>query len=352
MRENPGIIMSNLPPIDDEQKLDEALTRPRPILIDFIKTVQSPLVILGAGGKMGPSLAVLARRAAEAAGKELEIVAASRFSDRDVCKWLDERGVRTLSLDLMERKSYNALPDSGNILYLVGLKFGTTQNPALTWATNTLIPAYTCERYPGAKIAALSSGNVYPLTPVHSKGSREADPLTPPGEYANSCVARERIFDYFSSRDSTRVALVRLSYAVDLRYGVLLDIARRVFQGEAVDLTMGFLNCIWQGDANEMILRCLSLARSPAYPINLTGTERLSVRQVAEQFARRMGKEALFQRKEADTALLSNTSRLVQALGAPPTPAERMMRWTADWVMSSGRTYNKPTHFQARDGKY
>jgi hypothetical protein len=344
--------MNDIPQVTNEQELEEILTRPRPALVDFIQTVQSPLVILGAGGKMGPSLAVLARRAAQAAGKELEIVAASRFSDQDACRRLEERGVRTLRLDLLERKSYEALPDSENIVYLVGLKFGTALKPSLTWATNTLAPAYTCERYAGAKIAALSSGNVYPLTPVNGRGSRENDPLTPLGEYANSCVARERIFDYFSTRNGSQAVLIRLSYAVDLRYGVLLDIARRVHHGEPVDVTMGFLNCIWQGDANEMILRALALARSPATPINLTGVEPVSVRQAALEFARWLDKKVIFQGREADTALLSNTSRLNQALGTPPTPLEWMIRWTADWVRSGGRNYDKPTHYQEREGKY
>jgi nucleoside-diphosphate-sugar epimerase len=338
--------------IANEQALDEILTRPRPVLIEYMSKIRSPLVILGAGGKMGPTLAGLAQRAAQAAGVDLEIVAASRFSNLASRAWLEARGVRTVSVNLFERDAYTALPDSENVLYLAGLKFGTTQNPVLTWATNTLLPALACERYLAARIAAVSSGNVYPLVPAGSEGCRENDPLTPLGEYANSCVARERIFEYFSTRNGTPVVLMRLSYALDLRYGVLLDIAQRVFRSEPVDVTMGVFNCLWQGDANEMLLRALALARSPAYALNLTGPVPLHVRAVALRFAQLMGKKALFLGQEAETALLSSTQRMIQSLGAPPTPPEQVLRWTAGWVMAGGRTYNKPTHFQARDGKY
>lgn len=338
--------------IASEEALDEILTRPRPVLSEFIQAIQSPLVVLGGGGKMGPTLAVLAYRAARAAGRPIEIVSASRFSDPQVRQWLEARGIHTLSLDLFDREAYASLPDSANVIYLVGLKFGTTQNPSQTWATNTLIPSLACERYPAAKIVAVSSGNVYPLCPVSSGGSRETDPLTPLGEYANSCVARERIFEYYSHKNGTPLVLARLSYALDLRYGVLLDIAQHVYAGDPVDLTMGAFNCIWQGDANEMILRALVLARVPPYPINLTGMAPVSVRAVARQFARLMGKEAIFLGEEADTALLSNTRRMVQLLGEPPTSLEQVIRWTAAWVMAGGRTYRKPTHFQTRNGKY
>lgn len=344
--------MSELEPILTEADLDEVMTRPRPVLVESIRAVQSPLVILGGGGKMGPTLALLARRAADAAGTGLEVVSVSRFSNENTRGWLEEHGVRTLSLDLMEQSAYRSLPDSANVLYLIGQKFGTTENPGATWATNTLPPAYTCQRYPGARIAALSSGNVYPLTSVSGSGSREEDALTPLGEYANSCVARERIFDYFAGKNGTPVALIRLSYAVDLRYGVLYDIARRVFSGAPVDLRTGHFNCIWQGDANETILRSLAYASTPTYSVNLTSTTWLSVRETAEQFGQWMEKPVHLEGSETGSAYLSNTDRLVKDFGAPATSLDSMMRWTADWVMAGGRSLNKPTHFETRDGKY
>lgn len=344
--------MSDYQPISSEEELDEVMTRPRPVLVEFMQKVQSPLLILGAGGKMGPTLAWLAKRAADAAGKALEIIAVSRFREAQARQWLEERGIRTLSLDLLEQASYRSLPDAENILYLVGLKFGTTGNPAMTWATNILAPVFTCERYPRARIAALSTGNVYPLTSVHGTGSEETDPLEPLGEYSNACVARERIFDYYAQKNGSPVALIRLSYAIDLRYGVLYDIGWKVFHGEPVDLGNGYFNCIWQGDANEMIIRSLRLASSPAYPLNLTGTSWHTVRQTALQFAEIFQKPVRFTGEESDSAFLSNTRRLKNTLGEPPTPFDRMVRWTADWIKAGGRSLNKPTHFETRDGKY
>jgi nucleoside-diphosphate-sugar epimerase len=338
--------------IETEEALDELLTRPRSCLVDFVKTLSSPLLILGAGGKMGPSLAVLCRRAADAAGHKLEIYAASRFSNPAIRPWLEARGVKTLECDLLERYKLNQLPDAENVIYLVGLKFGTSDNPSLTWAMNTLVPAHVAERYPAARIAALSSGNVYPLMPVHSGGSVESDALTPLGEYANACVGRERIFEFFSRQNGTPIVLVRLNYAVELRYGVLLDIARRVHAGQPVDVRTGHLNCIWQGDANEFIVRSLSLTNSPAAPLNLTGPAELSVAKLAFRFGELMGRMPRITGTEASTALLSNPARALARLGQPPTPLERILHWTTHWVMRGGRTLDKPTHFEVRDGNY
>ncbi|HVV73928.1 MAG TPA: NAD-dependent epimerase/dehydratase family protein, partial [Verrucomicrobiae bacterium] len=267
-----------------EAELDEFLTRPRRVLVDFIRNVPSPLLVLGAGGKMGPTLCVLAKRAAEAARKPLEVIAVSRFSDSHARRWLEERGVGTLSADLLQRRDVERLPDAANLIYLVGLKFGTQENPSLTWAVNTVVPAYVLERFPKARVAALSTGNVYPLASARSHGAGEATPLTPLGEYPNAAVARERVFEYFSRRNGTPVALLRLNYAVELRYGVLADIARNVFTRKPVDLGNGYFNCIWQGDANEMILRALDLARSPATVWNLTSPRSYSVRKIALSF--------------------------------------------------------------------
>jgi dTDP-4-dehydrorhamnose reductase len=350
--------MTPIPPSDlperisSIEQLDEIMTRPRPALIEFVKTLKSPLLLLGAAGKMGPSLAVLAQRAVEAAGCDLKIIAVSRFSDIKARQWLESRGIQTIPCDLLEREALKPLPDSENVVYLVGLKFGTQQNPSLTWAVNTLVPAHVMERFPGSRMVALSTGNVYPLSPASSAGSVETDPLTPLGEYCNAAVARERLFEYASRKHASPLALLRLNYATDLRYGVLLEIAQKVWASQPVDVTMGCLNCIWQGDANEMILRSLGLAQLPSAAFNLTGSARLSVRELALRFGGVMGRPVTIVGREADTALLSNSTRLFTALGEPPTPLETVLKWTAHWVMTGGTTLGKPTRFEVRDGKF
>ena len=338
--------------IATEPELEEILTRPSAPLIAAITSYSSPLLILGAGGKMGPTLAVLARRAAEAAGHSLDVVAASRFTDAASRQWLEARGVRTMSCDLIDASAVAALPDSGNILYLVGLKFGTAQNPSATWAMNTLVPARVCERHPHSRIVALSTGNVYPLSAVSRGGSVETDALTPLGEYANAAVARERIFEFHSRRNGTALALLRLFYAVELRYGVLADIARKVHVGDPISLGNGLFNCIWQGDANEMILRALPLAAAPPSVWNLCMPEVFSVRQVALRCGELLGCEPIFSGRESDTALLGNASPLCAAIGAPLTPLDILLRWTAHWVQHGGRDLARPTHFEVRDGAY
>lgn len=338
--------------INTDAELEEVLTRPRPVLLEFIRSVSSPLVILGAGGKMGPTLAVLAKRAAELAGHRLEVIAVSRFSDEAARNSLERQGVTTLSADLLEREQVERLPDSGNIVYLVGLKFGTKQNPGGTWAVNTLVPAHVAERYAESRIAALSTGNVYPLVPVESGGAPETHALTPLGEYANAAVARERIFEYFARKRGTRIALVRLSYALDLRYGVLVDIARKIHAGEPIDVTSGYFNCIWQADANEMILRSLALASNPPTAVNLTSPTIFSVREIAARFSELLGRPVKFAGTESATAFLSNTERMCAELGSPPAALETVIRWTAHWVQNGGRSLNKPTHFEVRNGAY
>ena len=336
----------------DECELDDWLARPRPVLGEFIRTVSSPLLILGAGGKMGPTLALLARRAAELAKHPLEIIAVSRFSDGASRRWLEERGILTLSADLLDREAVGRLPDAANLIYLVGLKFGTSENPSLTWAVNTLAPAHVAERYTKSRLVTLSTGNVYPLVPVSGGGAKEEQSLTPLGEYANAAIGRERLFEYFSRRDGLRIAQMRLSYAVEVRYGVLADIARKVAAGEPIDLTPGHFNCIWQGDANELILRALDLAASPPAVFNLTGPSILSIRTVATRFAELLGRPAHLVGTEADTALLSNTESLREKLGPVPTEIDDVIRLTAEWVNSGGSSLNKPTHFEVRDGVY
>ncbi len=338
--------------LSSETELDDALTRPSAALVEAIRSMESPLVVLGAGGKMGPTLCVLAKRAAAAASHRLDVVAVSRFSDPAACTWLEERGVRTVPCDVMDRDAVAALPDAAQVVYLVGMKFGTRQNPSLTWAVNTLVPAIAIERYAGSRIVALSTGNVYPFVDTGSHGATEETPLAPVGEYANACLGRERIYQYMSARMNTPLAVIRLNYAVELRYGVLIDLAQRIAAGEPVDVTMGYLNCIWQRDANDMVLRSFPLAGVPAVPVNLTGTETLSVRTLARRLAEQMEMPVAFTGNEAPTALLNDARATSELLGEPETPLDTMLTWTAHWVRSGGPTHGKPTHFQVRDGAF
>ena len=338
--------------IQTEEQLDELLTRPSAALVEFIKTLSSPLVVLGAGGKMGPTLAVLAKRAADAANHPLKVIAVSRFNDTRVQQWLESHGVETKSCDLLAEDSLKQLPETENVIYLVGLKFGTAQNPAATWAMNTIVPARVEERYPRARIVALSTGNVYPLSEVSRGGSVETDRLTPLGEYANAAVGRERIFEFYSRSHNTPVTLLRLFYAVELRYGVLVDIARKVHADEPVELVNGYFNCIWQGDANDAVLRALSRASSPPTVWNLCRAEIFSVRDVASRFGELLDRPPLFVGTEAPTALLGDASRLCAKLGSPLVSLETMLRWIAHWVEKGGRNLGRPTHFEVRDGNY
>lgn len=338
--------------IENEEALDIAQARPSPALISFVKSLSGPLVVLGAGGKMGPSLCVMAQRAAIEAGHQLKVIAVSRFTDVSKKRWLEERGVKVHPCDLFDPEAVAALPDAKNIIYLVGLKFGTQENPALTWAANALIPSFVARRYADARIVALSTGNVYPLSPVALGGVTEDAALTPIGEYANACVARERIFEFYTQVSPLKVVLIRLNYAVELRYGVLVDIARKVAASQPVDVTMGYLNCIWQRDANDMIVRALDLASKPAQALNLTGKEVLSVRRIALKMGALMGKAVTIIGEEADTALLSNATKAFDQLGAPETDLEQVYEWTARWVMAGNELLDKPTHFEVRDGSY
>jgi nucleoside-diphosphate-sugar epimerase len=339
--------------IQTQDELDLLLIRPSVQLLESIRKCGSPLVIIGAGGKLGPTLAVMARRAADAAGCTLGVVAVSRFNATAPARaWLEQRGVTTLGCDLLQADSMRQLPDSENVIYLAGQKFGTGKSPAATWAVNVVAPARVAERYPRARMVALSTANVYALSEVSSGGSVESDPLTPLGEYANSTVGRERILEFFSRRDGIALTMLRLCYAVELRYGVLLDIAQKVHGGMPIDLANGYFNCIWQGDANDLILRSLSLANCPPTTWNLCRPEVFSVRSVATQFGERLGRPPCFTGSENPNALLCNSRPLCQELGEPSTPLAPMLRWIADWVRRDGCTWGKPTGFEVRDGNY
>jgi hypothetical protein len=338
--------------IADESRLDSVHTTPSAALRDFIPQVSSPLIILGAGGKMGPTLAVLAKHAADLAGHPLEVIAVSRYSNDATRQWLENNGVQTLTADLVEPAEWGKLPDAENVIYLVGQKFGTEDNPGLTWAMNTLVPAAASGRYSQARIVALSTGCVYPMVAINSGGATEDTAPEPIGEYASACLARERLFEFHAAQNGTAMTLIRLNYAIDLRYGVLHDIAQKIWRSESIDLAMGHFNCIWQGDANERILRSIGLAANPPRLLNLTSPETLAVRAVAQRLGELLEREVQFTGTEAETAWLSNPAAAVDILGAPETSLETMLNWTAHWTKTEGRSHGKPTHFEVRDGKY
>ncbi len=335
-----------------EEELEERLSRPTRAVLDALAAAPGDVIVLGAGGKMGPSLTAMLARGVQELGDGRRITAVSRWSDAESATRLVRLGVKLVRGDLLEPASLAALPDAPNVVYLAGQKFGTRDAPHLTWMTNTVLAARAAERYRDARIVAFSTGNVYPLVPAAGGGSRETDALLPVGEYAMSCVGRERVFEDAAHRWGTRVALLRLNYAVDLRYGVLVDVAQRIAAGTPVDLSMGFVNCIWQGDANVAALRALPLASAPPFVRNVTGTERLSVRQVAQALGELLGRSPVLTGVEAPDALLSDTRRMRDCLGAPAVPEATLVAWVADWVGRGGRTLGKQTRFERRDGGF
>jgi nucleoside-diphosphate-sugar epimerase len=337
--------------IDTIETLDDLLSEPTPGLVDATRRSTGDLIVLGAGGKMGPTLARMARRAADAAGFTRRVIAVSRFQSPTVRDRLDAAGVHTIACDLLDEDAVMRLPDAADVVYMAGMKFGATGQAAFTWAENCLIPAFVCRRYASSRMVAFSTGNVYPLVPA-GQGSRETDPAGPAGEYAMSCLGRERMFEYFSSRGSTPITLLRLNYACELRYGVLVDLARRVWSGEPVDLTTGYFNVIWQGDANAMSLMALTCAAVPPQVLNVTGPEELRVRAVTEDLARRMGRPVTFTGVEAGDALLSDASRAFALFGKPCVEARQLIEWIAGWTMRGGDTLGKPTKFEVRDGRF
>lgn len=338
--------------ISSEHELEEVLSRPCEADKAAISEIEGDLLILGIGGKMGPSLARRARRAADEAGIKKRIIGVARFSTPGLEQQLEEWGIETRSADLMEPDQLAALPDVPNVIFMAGRKFGSTGNEPLTWAMNVHLPAMVAERYRSARIVAFSTGNVYPLVPVTSGGATESTPTEPVGEYAQSALGRERMFEYFSARYGTLVTLLRLNYAIDLRYGVLLDVGQKVFERRPVDLSMGQVNVVWQGDANSVCLRSFSLCSCPPTILNLTGPETVSVRWVARRFGEHFGIEPILEGAESDTALLNNASRCHRLFGYPSVTVEEMIEWIAHWVKMGGSTLRKPTHFETRDGKF
>ena len=338
-----------------EAALEEMLSRPHASTVDVFRTLPGDVIVLGAGGKMGPSLARMARRAATEADGTADrrrVLAVSRFPDAATATALEEAGVATIRCDLLDRTAVDSLPGAPNVVFMAGQKFGTGGAPAATWAMNTLVPAYCAHRYADARIVAFSTGNVYPLVPVTGPGARESDAPSPVGEYAASCLGRERMFEHASARSGTPVAIIRLNYAVDLRYGVLVDIATRVRAREPIDLTMGHVNVVWQGDANRVALESLARAAAPPYVLNVTGAAHLSVRSLAERFGAAFGVAPTFTGHEAPDALLSDTSRLAADFGALEVDTDTLTEWVAAWIASGGPLLGKPTKFERRDGRF
>lgn len=336
----------------NEIELEERLSRPLPATVDMFRRLKGDVLILGASGKMGPSLARMARRAMDEAGSRARVLAAARFSDQHTELYLNDHGVQTVRMDLLDRNAVNALPDAENIIFMAGHKFGTAGRPEQAWAMNTVVPVYVAERFAGARQVIFSTGCVYANQPADSAGSVEDDPLEPVGDYANSCVGRERVFTHFAHRLHSPLAVFRLNYAVDLRYGVLVDIAEKILNGQPVDVTMGYANVIWQGDANDRALRSLEHAALPPFVVNVTGPETLSVRELARTFGELLGSPAIVTGTEAPEALLSDAARSMDAFGPLSVDTDTLIRWVAQWLNAGRRTLGKPTQFERFDGRY
>ncbi|MCJ8009087.1 NAD-dependent epimerase/dehydratase family protein [Lederbergia wuyishanensis] len=333
-------------------ELEDFMSKPSTELIEEFAKLDGDIMILGVGGKMGPTLAKLAKRAINAAGVEKKVIGVSRFSSGTLKQVLEDYGIETIALDLLEEGAMESLPTVKNIIYMAGNKFGTYGNEHFTWAMNVYLPGKVAERFKDSRIVVFSSGNVYPLTKVGSTNCSEETPAGPIGEYAQSCLGRERVFTYFSHKNQTPILIYRLNYAIDLRYGVLLEIAKQVYEGSRIDLTTGSVNVIWQGDANEYALRSLFHCEAPPKILNITGPETISVRWLAEEFGKHFNKTAHFINEEQPTALLNNASKAHKLFGYPKVTLNEMIELVANWVKADGVTLNKPTHFQEREGVF
>lgn len=338
--------------IADVDQLELALSEPDDGTVRALASLPGDILILGCGGKMGPTLARMARRASDEAKVSRRVIAVSRFSSPQLPAKLQSWGVETISGDLLDPAFLAKLPGAPNIVYMAGMKFGSTGQESLTWAMNAFLPGLVADRFRGSRIAAFSTGNIYGLSAVSRAGSQETDEPNPVGEYAMSCLGRERIFEHFSRAANVKISILRLNYATELRYGVLVDIAQRVHSGKPVALSMGYLNAIWQRDANAMSLQSLLHASAPPFVLNIAGPEVLSVRRAAEDFAALLGKPVHFEGAEAPDAILSNAQKAFRLFGRPRTSYDQMIAWIADWVSRGGETLAKPTHFENRAGKF
>lgn len=338
--------------IADVEQLELLLSEPTPLAVETMARLDGELIVLGVGGKMGPTLARMARRADELAGKKRRILGVSRFSSPGLQERLHGWGIETLSADLLDADAVASLPDAPNVIHMTGMKFGATGNESRTWAMNVFSPGMVAQKYRRSRIVAFSTGNVYGLCPLKRGGSREEDVPQPFGDYSISALGRERILEHFARTYAIPMAILRLNYATEMRYGVLVDVARKVYHGEPIDVSMGFLNALWQGDANAMSLCAFAHVSSPPFVVNLAGPEILSVRRVAEEFGTHFGKPAQCLRREAPDAFLSNGQLGHQRFGYPRVGPKQLMAWIADWVRRGGASLDKPTHFEVRDGKF
>jgi len=344
-----GRSMDELPDtIRDEAELDEVLSRPSPALAEFVGDLDGDVMVLGAGGKVGPTLVRMAQRAVEVAGVRKEIIAVGRRP----LDALGGQGVRTLVCDLLDLAAVERLPRARNVVFMAGRKFGSTGDEPATWAANVIVPYHVARTFTESRVAVFSTGCVYPLMDACEGGSTEATPPGPVGEYGMSCLGRERVFDYVSRATGETVVHLRLNYAVEMRYGVLADVATKVWHGEPVDLTTAWANTIWQGDACDWVLRSLALAAGPPKVLNVTGPETVAIRDLAETFGRLFERPVAFTGADSGRAYLSDASAANALFGPPRVPLERVIRWTADWIRRGGRSLDKPTHYQVQDGKF
>jgi nucleoside-diphosphate-sugar epimerase len=344
------------PPIPDvietEAELDSILSTPPPTVVDMMARLHGDIMVLGVAGKMGLTLARMAVQACNEANVTKRIVGIARFSDPDAKTQLETHGVETITCDLLDRKQVAALPDMENIVYMAGRKFGTSDDVSLTWGMNVVAPAITAERFRDSRIAVFSTGNVYPMVPVSGRGSVENDALVPVGEYARSCLGRERVFTFFSGRHGTPMTILRVYYANEPRYGVIHDIGRWIIEGKPVPVDTGHVNIIWQGDANAQALLSLEHTATPPQILNVCGPELQSVRHLAEELGAQLGIEPVLSGVEQDTAFLGSAAKATALFGPASVPMEMMIRWTAAWLKAGGRSLEKPTHFEVRDGDF
>ncbi len=334
--------------IRNEEELEDLLSRPSQQLVDTLAKLDGDITILGVGGKMGPTLARMAKRAAP----HKRVIGVARFSEAGLKDKLQGWDIETVECDLLDPAAVNGLEKTANVVFMAGRKFGSAGNQSLTWAMNVHVPAIVAEAFAESRISVFSTACVYPFVDIAGQGAREDVELNPPGEYANSCVGRERMFEHFSRTRGTKVSILRLSYAIDMRYGVLHDVASAVQAGEPVQIDSGHCNVIWQGDANDIALQALAHADNPPFVLNLSGPELVSVRRLAQKFGEKFGKEPVFAGSEQDKAWIIDTSLQQQLFGYPSVPLPRLIDWTAGWLSEGGRSLGKPTHFEVRDGTY
>lgn len=335
-----------------EEKLNQLLAQPSQALVDDMKKIKGDIMVLGAGGKMGPTLCVLAKNACKAAGVDKKIYAVSRGSDKIATDLMKDNGIEVIAADLLDKEKLYALPEVENVIYMAGRKFGTDGNEWQTWAMNSTLPAFVADKFKKSNIVVFSSGNIYPIVPLSEGGCTEADRPVPNGEYAMSCLARERAFEYAANTFGTKIFIYRLNFAVDLRYGVLFDCADKIMKGEPISLSTPCFNFIWQGTANEIAIRGLLYADSPACIMNVTGPETVSIKKASIELGKYLGKEPIFENECGTDAYLNDASLAMETFGYPQVSAKTLIRWQAEWLLDGGRTLGKPTHFEERKGSY